>query len=68
MAHLVPEQDNRHWQASSHSGPNGDCLEAAEIDGRVWVRDSHDPTLAIVLTHGQWRAFLKAVKEGHLGR
>ena len=47
------------WIKSSHSAHNGNCLEAAEDEGTVLVRDSKDregPRLAF--TPAEWRAFL----------
>ncbi|NDU71579.1 DUF397 domain-containing protein [Actinomadura sp. DSM 109109] len=33
------------WRKSSHTGGGNDeaCVELAELNGRVWVRDSRDP-------------------------
>ncbi|KIZ19051.1 DUF397 domain-containing protein [Streptomyces natalensis] len=36
--------DNLHWFKSSYSGGAGsDCIEIADLHGRVAVRDSKDP-------------------------
>ncbi|MBB5157747.1 DUF397 domain-containing protein [Saccharopolyspora phatthalungensis] len=52
------------WQKSSHTGPNGNCVEVSEPRGLV--RDSKDP-------NGPWLrvdvpAFVRAVKSGRFER
>jgi hypothetical protein len=35
--------DSASWRKSSYSGTNGgDCVEAADLDGRILVRDTTD--------------------------
>ncbi|GAA3808314.1 DUF397 domain-containing protein [Sphaerisporangium flaviroseum] len=57
------------WRKSSWSGGDGgECVEiAADLPGAVAVRDSkypHGP--ALVLTPGEWRAFVTGVRSGRL--
>jgi len=55
------------WRKSSYSGGNGgDCVEVARnLPGVVALRDSKDPGgPALVLTAGQWRAFLSGARDG----
>ncbi|MEU6118085.1 DUF397 domain-containing protein [Streptomyces sp. NPDC047117] len=55
-----------HWRKSSLSGPQGNCLEVANLaQGEVAVRNSrfpHGP--ALVYTRAEMAAFLKAAKDG----
>jgi len=51
------------WVKSSHSGYNGDCLEAMAKAASVLVRDSKDrggPSLRF--TPAEWRAFLASLR------
>jgi hypothetical protein len=53
-----PERLGPQWRTSSRSAQD-DCVEVANVDGRVLVRDSKDrdgPVLSF--THQQWRDFL----------
>ena len=55
------------WRKSSYSGGNGgDCVEVARnLPGVVALRDSKDPGgPVLVLTAGQWRAFLSGARDG----
>lgn len=56
------------WHKSSHSSASG-CVEIAQIDGYVVIRDSKNqqgPTLEF--TPVEWRAFLLGVRDGEFGR
>jgi hypothetical protein len=42
---MQPDMSRADWVKSSHSGPNGNCVETARnMPGLVAVRDSKDPT------------------------
>jgi hypothetical protein len=53
------------WRKSSYSGQSGgNCIEVADADSRVLVRDTKDrtgPTLRF--TADAWRRFAKQVKQ-----
>jgi hypothetical protein len=52
------------WRKSSHSGNNG-CVEVAQGDDKIAVRDSKDPSGPMLLfTPLEWRAFLAGVRDG----
>lgn len=49
------------WRKSTTS--NSDCVEVAARDGYVLVRDSRDPTRAVLeVPQEAWGAFLRGVK------
>ncbi|GKQ33841.1 DUF397 domain-containing protein [Streptomyces sp. A012304] len=54
------------WIKSSHSGPEGDCVEMAVLDGGgVAMRNSRDPEgPALVYTPAEVAAFLAGAKDG----
>jgi hypothetical protein len=58
------------WRTSSYSGPNGNCVEVADLrDGRRAVRDTKDRGRGPILmfTPGEWRAFVAGIKAGEFG-
>jgi hypothetical protein len=60
---------NARWRKSTHSGSDGgNCVEiASNLPGIVAVRDSKNPAgPALVVTPGQWSAFLRGIKGGEL--
>ncbi|HEY6314387.1 MAG TPA: DUF397 domain-containing protein [Streptosporangiaceae bacterium] len=52
------------WRKSSYSGSNsGNCIEVADHDSRVLVRDSKDQTGPMLrFTPDAWRRFAERVK------
>jgi Domain of unknown function (DUF397) len=54
---------NVSWRKSSYSGNTG-CLEAAERDGAVLLRDTKDHGRGPIhrYTAAEWRAFIAGVK------
>jgi hypothetical protein len=57
------------WVKSSHSGPQGNCVEVAFLDGgRVAMRNSRYPDgAALVFTKMEWDAFLSGARDGEFG-
>jgi hypothetical protein len=57
---------NAVWRKSSRSGGQGNCVEVAVLgDGAVAVRDSKDPSGAVlVFTPAEWDAFIGGAKDG----
>jgi Domain of unknown function (DUF397) len=52
------------WRKSSHSGNNG-CVEVAQGDDQIAVRDSKDPSGPMLLfTRLEWQAFLAGAQDG----
>jgi hypothetical protein len=48
------------WRTASYTQGNGSCVEVGDLSGgRIVVRDTKDRGgMAIVMTAGEWRAFL----------
>ncbi|MFI0739359.1 DUF397 domain-containing protein [Streptomyces sp. NPDC021100] len=53
------------WQKSSFSGGGGEnCVELAQYDGSILMRESDDPGAIITTSRENLRAFLLGVKAG----
>jgi hypothetical protein len=51
------------WRKSSYSGNGGDCVEVADYDNHLMVRDSKNPEGAkLAFTTVSWKAFTAKVK------
>lgn len=52
------------WRKSSYSGGEGNCIQVADHDSRVLVRDTKDNQTGSVLefSPAAWRRFAKQVK------
>ncbi len=57
------------WLKSSYSGPQGNCVEVAFLDGgEVAIRNSRHPGgTALVFTAAEWQAFLRGAQDGEFG-
>ena len=52
------------WRRSSASGSSGACVEVAESDSSVLVRDSQNrPGTLLVFARSDWLVFLRRIKE-----
>lgn len=54
------------WRKSSHSNASANCVEVAADDAAVGIRDSkqHGRGPVLELTRGEWKAFVRAIKDG----
>jgi len=57
------------WAKSSYSGPQGNCVEVADLaDGAIAMRNSRDPEgPALVFSRAEWDAFLRGAQDGEFG-
>jgi hypothetical protein len=59
-----------HWQKSSYSAQQANCIELAAAEGAIRVRESDAPDVHLATNPSALRAFLAATKAGafsHLG-
>jgi hypothetical protein len=55
---------DRGWRKSSYSGNGGQCVEVADDDSRVFVRDSQDSKSPILrFTPDAWRRLVKQIQQ-----
>ena len=56
------------WRKSSFSGGGDDnhCVELAVVDGKVWLRESDMPAVAIRTTPAQLGTFIRTARTGAL--
>jgi uncharacterized protein DUF397 len=54
------------WIKSSHSNPNGECVELAKLtNGDIAVRNSRHPSgPALIFTRAEMAAFIQGVEDG----
>jgi hypothetical protein len=53
------------WRKSTHSSDTGQCIEVADLHGWHAVRDSKNPTGAVLrFTAAQWSAFTAGLGAG----
>lgn len=51
------------WRKSTYSGGNGSCVEVADLDRAVAVRDSKNPDgPKLIVTRDSWDTFIRAMK------
>ncbi|MGW2867930.1 DUF397 domain-containing protein [Kitasatospora sp. NPDC001225] len=52
------------WQKSSFSGDQANCVEVASVNGRIYIRESDDPTTIVTTTPTRLAAWLHSTKAG----
>jgi Domain of unknown function (DUF397) len=61
----VADLSSANWRKSTRSQANGDCVEFAELEDAVAVRDSKNPERpALIFTRREWLAFIAGAKDG----
>ncbi|MCP2164991.1 DUF397 domain-containing protein [Goodfellowiella coeruleoviolacea] len=56
---MTTDLDGTRWRRSSYSGSQaGNCVEVVVVGGRVGVRDSKRPGVALWFGTGEWQGFL----------
>ncbi|WP_436532602.1 DUF397 domain-containing protein [Actinoplanes sp. HUAS TT8] len=53
------------WRKSTKSSTNGQCVEYAQVDGFVAIRDSQNPDREpLIFDANEWECFLDGVAKG----
>jgi predicted secreted Zn-dependent protease len=53
------------WRKSSRTGSGGNCVEVATVNGLTGVRDSKNPSQAVLMSSScQWESFIQGIKRG----
>ncbi|MFF2526584.1 DUF397 domain-containing protein [Streptomyces liangshanensis] len=52
------------WQKSSFSDAGAQCVEIAERDGAIVIRESDDPNVIATTSRAKFAAFIAGVKAG----
>jgi hypothetical protein len=64
---MQPKQPSQHassWRKASYC-VTGECVEVAEHNGMIVLRDSKQPCgAALIYTAEEWHSFLRGIKNG----
>jgi len=58
---IQPEQQLRWRRSTQCSG--GNCVEVAEADGQILVRNSAQPDIVVTFSRPEWAAFIASAHE-----
>ena len=57
------------WRKSSYSNASNQCVEVAQVEALVAVRDSKNPDVGyLTFSLAEWETFLTNIKRQHAGR
>ncbi|GIE95878.1 DUF397 domain-containing protein [Paractinoplanes rishiriensis] len=54
------------WRRSRFCVGESNCVEVADLDGLVGLRNSRKPALTLTFTKSEWSNFLAALKSGEI--
>lgn len=60
------ESTDAAWRRSRYCVGEAHCVEVADLDGYVGLRNSQAPALTLVFDKAEWRTFVDAVKAGEI--
>ena len=62
---MTHDLDSASWRKSTFSNDMSECVEVAELPDGAAVRDSKNPSGAVLsFTAGEWAAFTAGVRDG----
>lgn len=65
----APQGEQLRWRKSSYSSESANCVEVALVPDGLAVRDSKNPTGAVLLYgRATWRHFIQDVAQGSFDR
>jgi hypothetical protein len=65
----APNKVAARWRKSTCSAGNGACVEVADLQVTVGVRDSKDPQSQVLeFTRGAWQDFIASARHGSFDR
>ena len=56
------------WRTSSARGGSGECVEVAQCESSVLIRDSRDRSGSVLMVNAaQWLGLLERIRNGDIG-
>lgn len=66
MSTDLPSPTDVAWRRSRYCVGESNCVEVADLDGLVGLRNSRHPALILTFEADEWRSFLQAIESGEV--